>query len=376
LKSIGEFSGDGKENIINWVAGIEAIGRLLEIDEKTIVKATILSLRLEAKTWGISFIGSDIELNWERLKEGLISRFSNTRESDETLARFLNTYEAKTYDDLIQLLKDAKMINLTKGISTSHLMRQVIARVPAGIKSILLHNAQSGSSWDEFLKQGEDAAWMAFPEKITGRISSTNGDMSENQCNAFFKKNQQRAGPSRRYCHLHGEGSNSTKFCKVIQQLEKQGWKKTTSNKSINQVEISEEIEESGDNKMINNYSTCLHSINTISNPFFYTARFNGQEIPVLIDTGADVSLINIKHIDINKITLKPSEEKLRSACGTPMEMMGKLHDAKITIGDHTLKWSPLVIKNKPSSYVILGIDTILTNKHAIEQKILSTLKN
>ncbi|KAI5151469.1 hypothetical protein ENBRE01_2161 [Enteropsectra breve] len=95
LKSIGGFSGDGKENIINWVAGIEAIGRPLEIDEKTIVKAIILSLRLKAKTWGISFIGSDIELNWERLKEGLISRFSNTRESDETLARFLNTYEAK-----------------------------------------------------------------------------------------------------------------------------------------------------------------------------------------------------------------------------------------------------------------------------------------
>ncbi|KAI5150401.1 hypothetical protein ENBRE01_1475 [Enteropsectra breve] len=367
IKSIGEFRGEKGENIIDWIAGIEAIGKLMHITDEQIVRATILNLRGEAKTWSITLIKTINNLSWEELKDGLLNRFSNHIEADETLTRFLNTFEVKAYEELIQLLKDAKLINATKGINATHLMRQVIARSPAGIKSILIQTAQSGATWEDFLKQGEDAAWMAFPEKITGRITDETMYQNDTRCNAI-KRN---AGPAaKRFCHLHGEGNHSTKFCKVIQQLEKKGWKRESSTNSMRAVEE----EENEDIKDINNYSLCVNELKAHYNPFFVDAFFNGKTIPVLIDTGADISLINERFLDGDTEIIKEYQGRLRSACGAPMEVKGKLGESDITIGDSNCKWSPLVIKNQPRDYAIMGVDSILKNKDIISRKILDKL--
>ncbi|KAI5152234.1 hypothetical protein ENBRE01_2675 [Enteropsectra breve] len=271
IRSIGEFRGEKGENIIDWLAGIEAIGKLMHITDEQIVHATILNLRGEAKTWNITLINAINILSWEELKDGLLNRFGNHIEADETLARFLNTFEVKAYEELIQLLKDVKLINATKGINATHLMRQVLARSPAGIKSILLQTTKSGATWEDFLKQGEDASWMTFPEKITGRITDETKYQNDTRCNAV-KRNVSPA--AKRFYHLHGEGNHSTKLCIVIQQLEKKGWKRENFTNSMRAIEE----EENEGIKDINNYSLCVNELKAHYNPFFVDAFFNGKK--------------------------------------------------------------------------------------------------
>lgn len=85
-----------------------------------------------------------MDLTWETCKWELITRFTNNLRADEALRRFLATREVDTFADYIKLLKDARVIKNSRGVSTEHIMRQVVARSPAGLKSLLLQIAGRG----------------------------------------------------------------------------------------------------------------------------------------------------------------------------------------------------------------------------------------
>ena len=136
-KSIGEFSGEDKETHQEWIEAAEVIGELAGVEENELLKMVILGLRGPAKTWGTNSIKDKRLSNFQRFKEEFIVRFTNHKDTDEVLSRFLSTPEVKSYETLMQLLKDARIVKTAKGVSVEHLMRQVIARAPSGIKLLL-----------------------------------------------------------------------------------------------------------------------------------------------------------------------------------------------------------------------------------------------
>jgi hypothetical protein len=67
-------------------------------------------LRKSAKIWGVTLIKNNVGISWGEFKHEMVVRFTNHRKTDETLGRFLSTPEVNSFDDYIQLLRDARVV--------------------------------------------------------------------------------------------------------------------------------------------------------------------------------------------------------------------------------------------------------------------------
>lgn len=89
----------------------------------------------------------------------------------------------------------------------------------------------------------------------------------------------------KKYCHLHGEGTHSTRECKIVKLVEAKGWKrdrKPPYNKSVKYYRYSRPM------KIL---SSVRMASMTKEKMFIVPARLPSQQVKVLLDTGADVSL-------------------------------------------------------------------------------------
>lgn len=92
-------------------------------------------------------------------------------------------------------------------------------------------------------------------------------------------------------------------------------------------------------------------------NPFCKIAIINNVSGLILLDTGADVSIINRNNLP-NNITIQKCETLVQSACGNSLKIMGKVYDIPLQIDGKKLKFNPLVIEGPPY-YTIVGADCI-----------------
>lgn len=359
-KSLGEFHGKEEENPVEWIEAAEVIAELSNMTAMELMKTMIMCLRGEAKAWGISVIKGRAEKNWSSFKNEFLSRFTNHKKADETLSRFLNTSEVKTYEGFKQLIKDAKDIKSTKGINVDHLMRQVIARAPAGIKSLLLQAASSGAEWERFLWEAENGAWVVFPEKIVCRIQEEGEQQEINRIRGGWEKELGGKKSGAWYCHYHGQGDHSTKYCEVVRTLESKGWIRYQPS----QTGKAREKSGGSGNKNSPNYVCKKRVLRISENPFFVKGDIKGKQIPVLFDTGADVSIINKQLLHKDYLSqIKDTNAKLRSASGEEIKVCGKVKDMEIKVEDHLIITDPVITVEEPKDYIIIGADAIVKNR-------------
>lgn len=77
----------------------------------------------------------------------------------------------------------------------------------------------------------------------------------------------------------------------------------------------------------------------------------------ILLDTGADVSLIDRKDLQGRSGILKPYDGVVKSVSGDILKIIGKNNNIKISMGKEIITFSPLVVEE--SEYIILGADVI-----------------
>ncbi|KAF9761365.1 hypothetical protein NGRA_2694 [Nosema granulosis] len=118
-----------------------------------------------------------------------------------------------------------------------------------------------------------------------------------------------------------------------------------------------------------------------MGNPFFVTRIINGKVKPILLDTGADVSLIGVDDLENAKEELNKYEGIVRSASGESIKTMGQKRKAILVIGDQTIQFSPLAM-NK-CKYIIVGADVItkrpellseLLKKMGAQKRVIKTI--
>jgi hypothetical protein len=98
-----------------------------------------------------------------------------------------------------------------------------------------------------------------------------------------------------------------------------------------------------------------LFSLRSRQNPFFVQMQLHRAIHPLLVDTGADFSIINAKLVkNINQI--QPTQT--RSASGVPINIKGILKELTIMVFETKITFSPLVCEGLPD-YTILGSDVI-----------------
>jgi hypothetical protein len=99
-------------------------------------------------------------------------------------------------------------------------------------------------------------------------------------------------------------------------------------------------------------------------NPFTTNGKINKKKIPVIIDTGADVSIMNKNLFEICDLKgLKPSKAILKSASGDRLNVIGEVENVKIYIQNKKVISDLIITESEPKEYAIIGANTIIKKK-------------
>ncbi|KAF9762395.1 hypothetical protein NGRA_2048 [Nosema granulosis] len=98
------------------------------------------------------------------------------------------------------------------------LLKLTISKAPSELKSLLFQYACSSGDWNNFIKQAEEASWMAFPDRSINSVESS----KSNVMNQPIQNKEINSA----VCIYHGKGNHSTEKCFTIIRLEKLGWKR------------------------------------------------------------------------------------------------------------------------------------------------------
>jgi hypothetical protein len=136
--------------------------------------------------------------------------------------------------------------------------------------------------------------------------------------------------------------------------------KKEKARLGIRTVE-SDAVEEKEDNASMEvqnkNVIYYFTRLGATKNPFFIKGEIGGRTRTILLDTGADVSLVDVKDLRGQTGILSPYDGEVKSVSGESLKIKGKTSSLEIRIGKNVIKFSPLVMEE--CEYVILGADVI-----------------
>ena len=152
-------------------------------------------------------------------------------------------------------------------------------------------------------------------------------------------------------------------------------------------MEKKHEENEEEENKIVSSYAKFnvrkekfVNNICGRKNPFYFKGIIkntkNGITRPtdVLIDTGADVSIIQ-KGLLPKDTPINLEETLVKAANGQKIEILGRAEDIEAEISGARMKIRPLVMKEHPRDYMIVGTDVIEKNKEAGSQLLMEAIQ-
>ena len=147
-----------------------------------------------------------------------------------------------------------------------------------------------------------------------------------------------------------------------FKKLQRLGSEKKKS-AAINKVELADKdpLQEIKDSLYFSSYDLPISS-----NPFIKTAKILGKSIPLLIDTGADLSLVS-KHILPQETEIKRINQKARAANGSDIPILGFIQNLKINIDQNPIYVQKILVTSCDLKYLLLGAPDILKYPHIIK---------
>ncbi|WUR05035.1 endonuclease [Vairimorpha necatrix] len=367
--NVGCFTGEAGEDVNVWLRDIMLVGEVSKWTNDQFKTALVSKLRGKALSWASQTLGGKMEtVSLEEILHLIKKRFGSYKNNDITLSRFLSIMVPETREDYSQMLQEATVIYERSLINLDALCQMVINKSPMEIKALLYQTATTVQTWQGFIQKAEEISWIPYPDKMLARTKLHDNAGRGPHTNFYkekgFKRNithEKLPRHTNKRCTLHGECNHSTRDCKaltIILNRERNNLKR----KNINAVEEYESDEKDHDNKEIEFY---LHHIQNSFNPFFVESRLFNKNTKVLLDTGADVSVINYNDI--------PQEERnkiiryngvVKGIGNEILKIEGYLKDCIIEINGKGVIFSPLIIKD--IKYVIIGANVICDNKKLI----------
>lgn len=238
------------------------------------------------------------------------------------------------------MIKDADLMLRRGCLNKPHLMKEVIARAPSEMKSMLLRMVFDSYDWDSFRKRAENYSWVAFPNNILKPVQ-----IQEAQEEGDSKINQ--VTNKRAYCRLHCNCGHTTKECEIIKLVESKSWKR--NQKVVNSTAIDENL-----NKGSFNYYSSTNPC-SVNAKLINVRNKRKSNVRVLLATGTYILVIN-KILLPDKTIIKPNIAiALKFASGDKMATIGQAENLEVSLGDRTINIKPVVIARQPENYAILG---------------------
>ena len=377
-KLIQPFTGTSGEDASKWLDNFRTVIDMVGMDDQDTIRVLVLSLKEEALTWATALLKKTRAITLAQLSEAFEARYSSQQTDDKILKKFLYSGEAKSANEFHELIWNATYLWEKRLMLDNALIKLIIAKVPAALKSTLYHASCQSQDWMEFARASEAATWIAFPEVSMEtliaqgmRYNDYRPEQMELVAAIHSKPAQHNRSSTGSYCTVHGNGGHSTDECRSIKKLKERSRSNQRRRPGI--ASVTQDQADSGEGKDIKN-DFSLYSIHTKKpnrNLFFTKVVINNKSHEALFDTGADLSVINASKVPDNVKVLK-TERKAVSVSEHNLDIVGEIKDFPIKIGDKQYTLNAVVTTNYPK-FIILGSPFILANRAAFMDQFMST---
>lgn len=158
-------------------------------------------------------------------------------------------------------------------------------------------------------------------------------------------------------CELHVVCVHTTSECRLIRSMKHKLATKNFS-KKVNLI-VHDDITEETSNKEDTFYSIrSVFKKHYFLNPFLLTSDLVNINSKVLIDTGADINIINVKALP-KSIQIHKTNIKANSTSGTQLNIIGEIKNFPLRIDDINVVLDAAVVEGAPE-YCIVGAATIM----------------
>lgn len=140
----------------------------------------------------------------------------------------------------------------------------------------------------------------------------------------------------------------------ALQNIRKKGWNKTNTINFLEKNESEEEINRS-------NYFIFTIRQNIGRNPFCINGTIVAKQIKILIDTGADMTLIARKFLPKNTM-IKSTEQRSSAANRSQIPIIGRDEDLAIEVRGRKIMVAQDLITSVPMKYISLSAPEIQRN--------------
>ncbi|MGL5771315.1 MAG: pol polyprotein, partial [Bacteroidales bacterium] len=362
-----EFFGNEEEDVGLWLKEIKMTARVVNLNEEQQTRLILFKLRGVAQTWAVSNFNSSQTITLNEVTNGLLKRFSNSKNKMERLNKFMAIKITRNKEELRKLTETATFLVSNGYMDVEPIIKLTILKCPSEIRSILYQATHEEYDWNKFLRALDNVSWLAFPDEAndinrfgreeevlalsTVRTNPNNQYKKNSKTRREYRKGEEQDS----HCVIHGNCRHTTKDCWTLKKLTENGYGLTK--KHHNAIKNIQKMD-NNDDELKDKYLYSNFHKSRSSNPFETIIKIDNKEYRGLLDSGADLSLIHEKtippHCIIHRCTLK----NIRSASGDPIKIIGRVEKLDIMIDGVEYTISALVNSGNPSC-TILGIDFI-----------------
>ncbi|KAI5152548.1 hypothetical protein ENBRE01_2912 [Enteropsectra breve] len=357
INIVKPFAGTHDEDPKIWLQTFRLLADANKISEEKRPNIFICCLGDTALQWAAEVMDNQDSLTFDSLVETFKTRFKGHGSCERA---FNKLYAIKTINnshDFTMILKEANFLIRSKYLSCDALKDLIAQRLPVHLRSNAREASIINKTWQDYLKFINSGIMPILEQQIPSPQTETRAaiDLGESinyskiiqnrrpsQYNNTFNQRQQRTTTGMQTCLIHGPGHSSNE-CRTLNRLKTLGFhvsKKYDQKQAFNMIEKEEAELEYNENKNFNfsqqyNFSSFTGHNGTTRNPFLTQGCIGSNIIRILLDTSADTSVINICFLpEEYKQQIKREKIITKSACGNNLDVLGRLHNLKVTIND------------------------------------------
>ncbi|KAI4293155.1 hypothetical protein PAPHI01_2429 [Pancytospora philotis] len=374
INIVKPFKGLPDEDAHSWLQSFILRADANNIPPEQRVKIFICCLQESALTWAADLIESNPEITSKELTDAFVARFSGQMSTEKAFERLITSSIVLSQQELLIIIKDTNMLAQLGYVNLSALKYLIARRMPVQFGPAIRQAVRGTKTWQEFLKVVESDMLASLPlsppiNKVEFDLSQTDVDYIKNMQNKTKTVKPNKRDNSK-WCPVHRTRSHSGDECWSIIRLKQQGYVLKKESPTIGQVDVSTQPVSNDVIKPSSIYRLSHPSSPSNRkplNPFKQDGLLQGKRVPILVDTGADTSIICQKFLsNPEAINIQKTDIKAKSACGNDLTIIGTSCNVPITINTKAYNISSLISESKPDR-VIIGADAIIKHPELLE---------
>ncbi|KAI4293449.1 hypothetical protein PAPHI01_2723, partial [Pancytospora philotis] len=379
-KIIQQFEGKTNEDVAEWTKDVRFMLGIYNLDGASAIRVVCTALQGKAFSWARQTITRNPDITVDRLLKELENRFASRLTLTDKARRFQTNEIPTTKEDYFAMLEDAVYLYDREYMSHLAIVDRIIHRSPPEIRIALWQIAGQLTNAFEIAKAAEQVVPLAYGNEgsmTVNRVDTRERSWSHQneprerqpESQTYRRSNLSKPykqQPKDKFCKLHGECTHTTAECRTLKLLKEKGW---SNNGGVREISI-DETDNSDEALNFNVYSGLVTKAR--KNIFLRTGTLGGKQVPILLDTGADMTVVPTTFLPTNW-RIAQTTRKIRAANDTPIPLTGIVNNMPIRINTFEILVKEALITSVPMPHILLGATEIANYPEILFQQTTAT---